>query len=107
MTTVNTNESKQDSAFKVFGFVSEQARRNLVIFFFILLISSNVFFIYQNIILTNKMQEQTQIYNDKLLDLSNKITEEVRKQIQPTQYRILQTTEKIDVLADKIDSELK
>lgn len=101
------NESRQDTAFKVFGFVSAQARRNLVIFIIVMLLFSNAFFIYQNISLANKMQEMNSTHNEMILSLSNQITEEVRKQIQPTQIKVLQSTEKIDVLVEKIDNELK
>ena len=41
------NQNDNKTFLEVFGFVSNQARMNLVIFFIIMLIASNVFFIWR------------------------------------------------------------
>lgn len=103
--TNNTSTSTIENTLKAFGFVSNEARRNLVIFFIVILLFSNGFFIYQNIGLTNKIQDLNVDHNKQLMDLSNKITEEVRKQIKPTQKRIYETTNRIDSVTTTLQTQ--
>lgn len=100
-----SEQTANDTAFKVFGFVSEEARRNFVIFIIIVLLVSNVFFIRQNIVLTNQINEMNKDHNAMVLDLTKQITEEVRRQIKPTQERIQYTTDKIDDLATQLQQD--
>lgn len=81
---------------EVFGFVSNQARMNLVIFFICLLIVSNVFFVWRVTVLNTKLIECERSKNEVIINLHEKITEEVRKQIQPTKSAIKETIIKID-----------
>ena len=84
---------------KTFGFVSNEARKNLVIFFLISSIFSNVFFIYRDIVLQNKIEVLNKEKLEISLDLSSKITEEVRKQIMPATQKIFQAASKVDSVA--------
>lgn len=89
-----------------FGFVSNEAKRNLVIFIIVILVFSNIFFIYQNIQLMNDLQEEKESKSEIILVLSKQITDEVRKQIIPTTERINQTITKIDSVAMKTNDYL-
>lgn len=89
---------------EAFGFVSDEARRNLVTFIIVILIFSNMFFIYRNIVLTEQIQKLNTEKQDIILNLSAQITEEVRRQITPTTSRINQTVNKIDSVAVVVDS---
>ena len=100
-----SDQNANDSAFKVFGFVSEEARKNFVIFIIIVLLFSNTFFIRQTIVLTNQINDMNKEHNAMVLDLTKQITEEVRRQIKPTQERIQYTTDKIDHLATQIQQD--
>lgn len=86
---------------ETFGFATNQARKNLVIFFLILMVFSNIFFIYRNIQLENTISQLNKEKLELSLVLSNKITEEVRKQIQPTTIKIEKVVERIDSVATK------
>lgn len=101
---MNTKETSVRSVLEAFGFVTNEARRNLVVFFLVLLIFSNTFFIYRNIVLTEQIQKLNNEKHNITLILSNKITEEVRRQITPTTTRINETIGKIDSVAIKVDS---
>lgn len=96
-----------DNVLEAFGFVSNEAKRNLVIFVIVMLVFSNGFFIYQNIVLTNRIQALNDEKSQIILDLSSKITEEVRRQITPTTNRINMTVSKIDSVAIAVDSVAK
>lgn len=93
-----------DNVLEAFGFVSSEARRNLVIFIIVVLIFSNTFFIYQNIKQAENIQKLNDEKSEIILNLSTKITEEVRRQITPTTTRINQTVNKIDSVAVVVDS---
>lgn len=102
---METNEEKiiqhqndNKTFLEVFGFVSNQARMNLVIFFIIMLIASNVFFIWRTNILNNRLIETEREKNNMIIDFNKQITEEVRKQIQPAKVLLRETIEKIDSL---------
>ena len=92
----NKNDNK--TFLEVFGFVSNQARMNLVIFFIIMLITSNVFFIWRTNILNNRLIETEREKNNMIIDFNKQITEEVRKQIQPAKVLLRETIDKIDSL---------
>lgn len=92
------NQNDNKTFLEVFGFVSNQARMNLVIFFIIMLIASNIFFIWRTNILHNKLIETEREKNNMIIDFNKQITEEVRKQIQPAKILIRETIEKIDSL---------
>lgn len=100
-----TSQEKQDAAFRVFGFASGEARKNFVIFIIITLLASNIFFIRQNISLTNRIQDMNTKHNELILSLSSQITDEVRKQIRPTQEKINSTTDKVDDIVTKIQED--
>lgn len=104
--TLNKMSSKVavDNVLQAFGFVSNEARRNLVVFFIVILIFSNIFFVYQNIVLTNRIQKLNDEKSEIILSLSAQITDEVRRQITPTTTRINQTVNKIDSVAVVVDS---
>ena len=90
---------------EVFGFVSNQARMNLVIFFITILIASNVFFIWRTSILNNRLIETEREKNAMINDFNTKIIEEVRKQVQPAKVLIRETINKIDSL-NTLDTQL-
>lgn len=92
------------SVLEAFGFVTNEAKRNLVVFFIVLLIFSNSFFVYRNIVLTEQIQKLNNEKHDITLNLTNRITEEVRRQITPTTNKINETIIKIDSVAVKVDS---
>nr|DAO84248.1 MAG TPA: hypothetical protein [Caudoviricetes sp.] len=91
---------------EVFGFVSNQARMNLVIFFITILIASNVFFIWRTSVLNNRLIETEREKNIMINDFNTKIIEEVRKQVQPTKVLIRETIDKIDSL-NTLDNQFK
>nr|DAK62477.1 MAG TPA: hypothetical protein [Caudoviricetes sp.] len=92
------NQNDNKTFLEVFGFVSNQARMNLVIFFIIMLIASNVFFIWRTNILNNRLIETEREKNNMIIDFNKQITEEVRKQIQPAKVLLRETIDKIDSL---------
>ena len=95
---MNPNQKSGDTDFlKTFGFVTNEARKNLVVFFLVLLVFSNAFFIYTNMQLQNELKQCSE---DKL-NLSEKITEEVRKQILPATTKIEEAAQKVDSVATK------
>jgi hypothetical protein len=84
-----------------FGFATKEARKNLVIFFLVLLVFSNVFWIYRNMQLESTIIQLNKEKIDLTLDLSSKITEEVRKQIQPTASKIEEVANRVDSVTTK------
>ena len=103
MTTFNSKSGDNDFL-KTFGFVSNEARKNLVIFFITFLIFSNVFFIYRNIKMQEELNKCNQSKLELTLSLTEKITEEVRKQILPATEAIEKTVIKVDSVANKTNS---
>lgn len=98
----NQNQNFGDKYFlETFGFATNEAKKNLVIFFLILMVFSNIFFIFRNIQLENTIHELNEEKLELSLVLSSKITEEVRKQIQPTKIKIEKVVERIDSVATK------
>jgi hypothetical protein len=89
---------------EVFGFMSDQSRRNIIIFFFVLLVFSNVFFIRQTIMASHEIQTLNDDKVRMVQDLNNRIIEEVRKQVQPSVNRIENTANNVDRVATKLDS---
>ena len=105
---IMTQKINGDSEFlQTFGFISNEARKNLVVFFLVLLVFSNVFFVYRNIQLENTINKLNQEKLQLSLDLSNKITEEVRKQITPATIRIEEAASKVDSVANETNFILK
>lgn len=104
MNEENNKKIVVDNVLEAFGFVSNEARKNLVIFIIVILIFSNMFFIYQNIVLTERIQKLNDEKSEIILSLSSQITNEVRRQITPTTIRINQTVDKIDSVAVVVDS---
>lgn len=100
MTPTQTNNG-DNNFLKTFGFVSNEARRNLVVFFLVILIFSNTFFVYRNIQLEERINKLNQEKLDLTLDLSNKITDEVRKQILPATIKIEEVVDKVNSVANK------
>lgn len=92
---------------EAFGFVSNEARRNLIIFFLVLLIFSNALFIYLYIS-SNKSKdaEIKQLNNDKLM-ISQQVTEEVRKQIKPVSEKVIEAANNVNNAAITLDSTAK
>lgn len=112
-TTNNSNDNgkiitgdNNKTFLEVFGFVSNQARMNLVIFFITILIASNVFFIWRTSVLNNRLIETEREKNIMINDFNTKIIEEVRKQVQPTKVLIRETIDKIDSL-NTLDNQFK
>lgn len=103
MSSMSSKEAV-DNVLGAFGFVSSEARRNLVIFIIVILIFSNMFFIYQNSKQAENIQKLNDEKSDIIMNLSAQITEEVRRQITPTTTRITQTVNKIDSVAVVVDS---
>lgn len=99
--TPNQNKSGDNDFLKSFGFVTNEARKNLVVFFLVLMVFSNGFFIYQNIKLQYDLNNCNQSKLDISLKLSEKITEEVRKQISPAAEKIEQAATKVDSVANQ------
>jgi len=95
------NKSGDNDFLKTFGFVTNEARKNLVVFFLVLLVFSNTFYIYEN----SKLHEEiNNCNNEKLnisLKLSEQITDEVRKQILPTKLKLEQAVIKVDSVANQ------
>lgn len=104
MSNTQSNNVAVNNVLEAFGFVSNEARKNLVIFIIVILIFSNIFFVYQNIVLTEKIQKLNDEKSEIILSLSSQITDEVRRQIAPTTYRINKTVNKIDSVAVVVDS---
>jgi hypothetical protein len=99
---MNPNQKSGDTDFlKTFGFVTNEARKNLVVFFLVLLVFSNAFFIYTNMQLQNELKQCSEDKLNLSLNLSEKITEEVRKQILPATTKIEEAAQKVDSVATK------
>ena len=99
-----SSKAAVDNILEAFGFVSNEARRNLVVFIIVLLIFSNTFYIYRNIVLTDRIQKLNDEKSEIIMNLTSQITDEVRRQITPTTNRINQTVHKIDSVAVVVDS---
>lgn len=102
MTDTNNREFLE-----TFGFLSKEARMNLVVFFIVLLTTSNIFFIYRAIHLESQLSKANEDKFRLSLELNQKITDEVRKQIQPTTQRINRVVERIDSVATRANNKLE
>ena len=104
VTENNINNNSTKTFLEVFGFVSNQAKRNLVIFFFVLLVFSNIFLMWMNI----RKDAVIQKLNDDRVEItrtmSDKVTEEVRRQVAPISGAIIQAANRVDSAALKLDS---
>lgn len=99
-TTRNLKEGNK-AFLEVFGFISNQARMNLIVFFYIILIFSNVFFVWRNMSLQKEVREVEKEKTQLIYDLNKQISDEIRKQIKPASYQIQEALNKIDSLTIK------
>lgn len=100
----NIPKSGDTDFLKAFGFVTNEARKNLVVFFITLMVFSNAFFIYRGIKLQDNLNKCSDEKLTISLELSNKITDEVRKQILPTTQKIDRVVEKVDSVATRTNN---